>query len=210
MPFDVSILPVFVLASLALLITPGPDMAFIVATGVAKGRRTAMFASAGIALAMFSHSVFAAIGVASLVKTHPIAFDVVRYFGALYMLYLAIKAFRFKPTKFDDQTTDGQAFEYFKRGYFTNLLNPKAVLFCAVFLPQFVSPSTGSILKQILGLGVALATIGFIFQILLSALSGSLGVWLLSSAKRQIILERIMGLVFFALAARLLTMTSIS
>lgn len=55
MPFDISILPVFILASLVLLITPGPDMAFIVATGVAKGRRTAMFASAGIALAMFSH-----------------------------------------------------------------------------------------------------------------------------------------------------------
>jgi len=206
MPFDISVLPVFLAVSFVLLITPGPDVAFIVATGVTEGRRPALWASAGIALAMFSHAVFAAVGVATIVATSPLAFDVIRYGGAAYLVFLAYKSFRAKPFEAGTQTTSRSPFENFRRGFFTNLLNPKAILFSGVFLPQFASPSFGPIFQQIVGLGAVLAFLGLLFQAALSIASGSLGQWLLSSPRRQVVLERLMGVVFLGLAARLLVM----
>ncbi len=86
MPFDISVLPVFLAVSFVLLVTPGPDVAFIVATGVTEGRRPALWASVGISLAMFVHSVFAAAGVSAIVATSPLAFDVIRFGGAAYLI----------------------------------------------------------------------------------------------------------------------------
>lgn len=206
MPFDISVLPVFLAASFVLLITPGPDVAFIVATGVTEGRRPALWASTGIGLAMFCHAVFAAIGVAAIVAASPLAFDAIRIGGAVYLVFLAYKSFRAKPFEAGMQTTSRSPFENFRRGFVTNLLNPKAILFSGVFLPQFASPSFGPIFQQIVGLGAILALLGLVFQAGLSIASGSLGQWLLSSPRRQLVLERVMGVVFLGLAARLLFM----
>ena len=90
MPFDVSVLPIFFAVSFVLLITPGPDVAFIVATGLSEGRRSALWASVGVSLAMFVHSVFAAAGVAAIVSTSPFAFDVIRIGGAAYLARLGL------------------------------------------------------------------------------------------------------------------------
>jgi threonine/homoserine/homoserine lactone efflux protein len=206
MPFDISVLPVFLAASLVLLVTPGPDVAFIVATGVSEGRRPALWASAGISLAMFAHSVFAAAGVAAIVATSPVAFDVIRFGGAAYLIFLAYKSFRSKPFVAGSQFTARSPVENFRRGFLTNLLNPKAILFSGAFLPQFASPTFGPIFQQIVGLGALLALLGLLFQAALSIASGSFGHWLLSSPRRQLLLERLMGVVFLGLAARLLTM----
>ena len=206
MPFDIAVLPVFLVASFVLLVTPGPDVAFIVATGVTEGRRPALWASTGIALSMFFHAVLAAAGVAALVATSPLAFDVIRYGGATYLLYLAYKAFRAKPFQAGAQITVRSPLASFRRGFLTNLLNPKAILFFGVFLPQFASPSYGPIFNQIVGLGALLATLGLLFQATLSIASSSLGQWLLSSPRRQLFLERLMGVVCLGLAARLITM----
>ena len=204
MPFDISVLPVFLVACVVLLITPGPDVAFIVATGVTEGRRPALWASSGIALAMFSHAVLAAMGVAAIVATSPIAFDVIRFGGAAYLVFLAYKSLRAKPFKASAQVTSRSPFVNFRRGFLTNLLNPKAILFSGVFLPQFASPSFGPIFQQIVSLGAVLAFLGLLFQAALSLASGSLGQWLLSSPRRQAVLERLMGIVFLGLATRLL------
>ena len=206
MPFDTSVLPVFLAACFVLLITPGPDLAFIVATGAAEGRRPALWASAGIALAMFAHAIFAAVGVAAIVATSPFTFDVIRYGGAAYLVFLAYKSFRAKPFEAGVQTTVRSPFDNFRRGFLTNLLNPKAILFSGVFLPQFSSPSFGPILHQVIALGAVLAFLGLLFQAAVSVASGSLGQWLLSSPRRQVVLERLMGVVFLGLAARLIVM----
>ncbi|MBN8439590.1 MAG: LysE family translocator [Candidatus Accumulibacter sp.] len=206
MPFDPAVLPVFLAASLLLLVTPGPDMAFIVATGVSEGRRPALWAAAGISLAMFTHAVLAAAGVAAIVATSPQAFDVIRFGGAAYLLFLAGKSFRAKPLVAGTSVTARSPVVNFRRGFMTNLLNPKAILFCGVFLPQFATPSFAPIFPQIVGLGALLALLGLLFQAALSIASGSLGQWLLSSPRRQLFLERLTGLVFLGLAARLLSM----
>lgn len=206
MPFDISVLPVFLAVSFVLLVTPGPDVAFIVATGVTEGRRPALWASIGISLAMFVHSVLAAAGVAAIVATSPMAFDFIRFGGAAYLIYLAIKSFRSAPMQATAQATSRSPMRNFQRGFLTNLLNPKAILFSSVFLPQFATPAYGPMFQQIVGLGAVLACLGLLFQSVLSIASGSLGQWLLSSSRRQLFLERLMGVVFVGLAARLVLM----
>lgn len=206
MPFDSAVLPVFLLVSGVLLVTPGPDVAFIVATGMAEGRRAALWASIGIALAMFFHAVLAAAGVAAIVAASPWAFEVIRWGGVAYLLYLAVKSFWAAPFKAGDQATSHSPMKNFQRGFMTNLLNPKAILFSGVFLPQFATPAYGPMFPQILGLGAVLAILGLCFQSALSIASGSLGQWLLSSPRRQQFLEKLMGVMFAGLAARLLTM----
>ena len=206
MPFDISVLPIFLVVSFVLLVTPGPDVAFIVATGVTEGRRPALWASLGISLAMFVHAVLAAAGVAAIVATLPLAFDAIRIGGAAYLVYLAIKCFRSVPAQPTAQATCRLPMRNFQRGFLTNLLNPKAILFSGVFLPQFATPAYGPMFQQIVGLGAVLACLGLLFQSALSLASGSLGQWLLSSPRRQLLLERLMGIVFLGLAVRLLTM----
>ena len=206
MPFDSSVLPVFLATVFVLLITPGPDVAFIVATGVSEGRRPALWASAGISLAMFAHSVFAAAGIAAIVATSDLAYDLIRFGGAAYLIYLAYKSFRSNPFVAGAQITARSPVENFRRGLLTNLLNPKAILFSGVFLPQFASPAYGPVFQQIVALGAVLAVLGWLFQSALSIASGSFGQWLLSSARRQAFPERLMGVVFLGLAVRLLAM----
>jgi threonine/homoserine/homoserine lactone efflux protein len=206
MLFDISVLPVFLATVFILLITPGPDVAFIVATGVTEGRRPALWASVGISLAMFAHSVFAAAGIAAIVATSDLAYDLIRFGGAAYLIYLAYKSFRSKPFIAGAQITARSPVENFRRGLLTNLLNPKAILFSGVFLPQFASPAYGPVFQQIVALGAVLSVLGWLFQSALSIASGSFGQWLLSSARRQTFLERLMGVVFLGLAVRLLAM----
>jgi threonine/homoserine/homoserine lactone efflux protein len=206
MLFDISVLPVFLATVFILLITPGPDVAFIVATGVTEGRRPALWASVGISLAMFAHSVFAAAGIAAIVATSDLAYDLIRFGGAAYLIYLAYKSFRSKPFIAGAQITARSPVENFRRGLLTNLLNPKAILFSGVFLPQFASPAYGPVFQQIVALGAVLSVLGWLFQSALSIASGSFGQWLLSSARRQAFLERLMGVVFLGLAVRLLAM----
>jgi threonine/homoserine/homoserine lactone efflux protein len=194
MPFDVSVLPIFLAVSFVLLITPGPDVVFIVATGLSEGRRSALWASVGISLAMFVHSVFAAAGIA----------DVIRIGGAAYLACLAFKCFCTAPEQVIMQASFRSPMRSFKRGFLTNLLNPKAILFSGVFLPQFATPAYGPLFQQIAGLGAVLACLGLLFQSTLSLASGSLGQWLLSSRRRQVFMKRLMGVVFAGLAARMI------
>jgi threonine/homoserine/homoserine lactone efflux protein len=206
MPVDPAVLPVFLSVSLVLLITPGPDVAFIIATGMVEGRRPALWAALGIALAMFTHAILAAVGVAALVATSPLAYDLIRYGGAAYLCVLAYQAFRAGPTHASTAAPPPTPSAQLRRGFLTNLLNPKAILFSGVFLPQFASTSYGSLFWQIVGLGAILAGMGLVFQATLALTSGSFGQWLLASPQRKQWLDRLMGVVYVGLALRLVTL----
>lgn len=143
---------------------------------------------------------------ARIVASSPVAFDVIRFGGAAYLIYLAFNCFRSAPVLAAVQATFRSPMRNFQRGFLTNLLNPKAILFSGVFLPQFATPDYGPLFHQIVGLGAVLACLGFLFQSTLSIASGSLGQWLLSSNRRQLLLKRLVGVVFAGLAARLMMM----
>ncbi len=203
---DVSVLPIFFFTVIVMFITPGPDMAFLVATGISQGLKSAFFASLGITLAMFIHGVATAFGLSAIIATFPIAFDVIRYAGAVYLVWLAAKSIRSKDTRHEGIPTIKSPAENFRRGIFTNLLNPKAILFEAVFLPQFANPEIGSIGIQVFILGTILAFIGFFWNALVAIASGSVSKLLISNNKFLSLQKWVLGTVYAGLAVRLLVM----
>ena len=153
---------VFALAALGLLIVPGPAVLYIVTRSVAQGRRAGLASVLGIELASLCHSAAAALGLSAILMASALAFNVVKYIGAAYLVYLGIRSFLSKTDAGTGESSSPRTFsQLFGKGFLVNLLNPKTALFFYAFLPQFVDPSRGSPVHQILFLGalfVLLAT----------------------------------------------------
>jgi len=189
----------FLSASVALYLTPGADMMFISASGAAGGRRAGVMAGLGVSLGSLSHTVFAVLGVAALIRTSELAYDILRYAGAAYLVYLAIQTWRAPaPETWAPGAADG--WRAFKRGVLTNLLNPKVSVFVLAFLPQFADPAAGPVWVQIAILGTifSLASIPFCCAY---GLAGGMFAETLRRAGRT--LNRLCAIVFCGLAARL-------
>lgn len=160
---ELSSVYVFLLAALGLLLIPGPAVLYIVTRSVAHGRKAGLASVLGIELATLCHAVAAAFGLSAILLASSLAFSLVTYLGAGYLVYLGIRTIFTKsasPTREDSPAPSLS--QMFRKGYLVNLLNPKTALFFYAFLPQFVNPARGSPILQILLLGalfVLLATI---------------------------------------------------
>jgi threonine/homoserine/homoserine lactone efflux protein len=161
---DISTLVLFAAASVVLTATPGPDMLLIASRSISQGRAAGFLTFGGIALGTYCHALAAALGLSQLFATVPIAYEVVRWTGCAYLLYLAFKTVRTAGIGFSPTSALGQLSprRIFAEGLATNLLNPKMVLFVLALLPQFVSPEGGSIITQMLILATILNGIGFL------------------------------------------------
>ena len=199
MMIDPLTLATFLAASVALYLTPGADMMFISASGAAGGRRTGIMAGLGVSIGSLSHTVFAVLGVAALIQTSPLAFDVLRYAGAAYLIYLAIQVWRAPPPEPGRGATDG--WRAFRRGALTNLLNPKVSVFVLAFLPQFADPANGPVWLQVAILGTIFSLASIPFNCSYGALA-SVFAHPLRRAGR--LMNRISSLVFGGLAAKLI------
>ena len=171
-------LSLFLVAVLALFLSPGPNMAFVLSHGIALGPRAGFAAGLGIAAADLVHTLCAATGVTALVAAWPPSFDLLRYAGALYLLWLACKALRSGRADLPAQAARAGFAQVLRRAWLNNLVNPKALLFFMVFLPQFVDPARGSVPAQLALLGVTLSLAGLLFNTVLGACSGMIGRWL--------------------------------
>ncbi|MDC2958896.1 LysE family translocator [Streptomyces gilvifuscus] len=203
---DMSSYAAFLVAAFALCVTPGPDMMFIVAMGGRGGPRTGVLAAAGVACAMFVHTVAAALGLSALFLSLPALYHALRWAGAAYLLYLAVKAFRDRGVMVEE----GGAAEpgrrrAFWQGAVTNLLNPKVILFNVAFLPQFVDPGLGHVREQFLVLGLTITVMGFAVDGSVGLLSGKLASLLRRSRRVARGLNIFTGTVFTGLAVRLST-----
>src|SRR5450830_1252968 len=137
----------YLLALAGAFLLPGPDMALVLATGAARGVATALVTALGIAGARAVHVALSGAGLAALMVTHPQALQWVKWAGAAYLLYLALRLLQSALSKKTAQEEAAPATAHgarasLVRGFLTNLLNPKALLFCSMFLPQFVSAAT--------------------------------------------------------------------
>lgn len=203
---DTSLYAAFLVAAFALCITPGPDMMFIVAIGGRGGPFTGVMAALGVACAMLVHAVAAALGLSALFLALPTLYHVLRWVGAAYLFYLAVKAFRDRsgPGEYE---ADGKPRPVkrraFWRGAITNLLNPKVILFNVSFLPQFVDPERGHVAVQFLILGMTIAVMGFAVDGSIGLLSGRLSTVLRRSHRIARGLNIFSGTVFAGLAVRL-------
>ncbi len=188
----------FMGAAFLLYITPGADMMFTIASGLSGGPKAGVAAAAGISCGVLVHVLIAALGLAALLLAYPKAYDAIRYAGAAYLLYLAVVSWRADgPSRREGRAAVGRAF---KRGFITNILNPKVALFVLAFLPQFADPALGPVWHQILLLGLFLAIGGVITD-------GLVGIFAGLFATRMTRISGLMGkvssLVFAGLAARI-------
>lgn len=172
---DTGTLSLFVLAVLALFVSPGPNMAFVLSHGLAHGVRGGFAAAIGISAADLVHTLCAATGVTALVAAWPPSFDVLRYAGAVYLLWLAWQALRPGGTRRASEAQPAGFARIVRMALLNNLVNPKALLFFMVFLPQFVDPANGHVTLQLLVLGVILSVMALVFNTVLGAFSGQIG-----------------------------------
>ena len=140
-------LALYVTASLALILSPGPDMLYVLARGMAQGRRAGLMSAAGVSAGTMCHAVGAALGLAALLAWSPLFYDLIRYAGAAYLTWLAWRLLRGGggPPEIAAGGQRGDGARLFWQGLFSKLMNPKVALFVLSFLPQFTDPERGSL-----------------------------------------------------------------
>jgi len=147
LPLDTWLL--FCLACIALVATPGPNVLYLVSRTLAQGRAAGFVSLAGTSAGVAAHALAAAFGLSALLATVPVAYDAVRWAGAVYLAWLAWTTWRSQNGKMQSiAPTEVRAGQLFRQGLLTSLLNPKVALFELALFPQFVSPSHGSVLTQ--------------------------------------------------------------
>ena len=196
----------FFLASVLLALAPGPDNIFVLTQSALHGRASGIAVVFGLCTGIIVHTTLVAFGVAIIFKTSAVAFGLLKFVGAGYLVYLAIQAFRASPSEINGNS-QGQNHlgKLYRRGIIMNVTNPKVTIFFLAFLPQFADPLRGPISIQILYLGglFIVSTIWIFGAIAL--LAGTLGQWLKQSPRTQLILNKCAGSVFLALALKLVT-----
>jgi len=202
---SISVLTLFVLACLALTATPGPDMLLIASRGASQGRASGFVTLAGIQAGTYCHALAAAFGLSQLFLAVPTAYDVIRYLGAAYLLYLAWKTFRSAATLLVPTTEERRypLAAVFRQGLLTNLLNPKMALFVLALFPQFVEPAAGSVTLQIMVLATVLNLIGLLVNGAVIMMASELGRILSTNCRWHRAPQLVLGTVFVGLAARL-------
>lgn len=195
----------FVSTSLLLCIAPGPDNIFVLTQSMVKGSRAGLFVTLGLSTGLLFHTSAVALGVAVIFQQSLLAFTVLKVCGAAYLLYLAWGAFHAGSSTIQTGKNDGlNAFALYRRGIFMNITNPKVSVFFLAFLPQFAHPELGSIPLQIIQLGGLFIFCTLLVFGLVSLLAGKLGEWLIQRPNAEVVMNRVAGTVFSALAVKLL------
>jgi threonine/homoserine/homoserine lactone efflux protein len=176
----VSTIIIFIGASMALTIAPGPDNIFVVTQGIANGRRAALVTAWGMCSGISVHTVAAAAGISALFYSSALAFQVVKYAGAAYLLWLAWQSLKeHSPLRLAGSVENRGAAALFRRGFFMNVLNPKVALFFLSFLPQFTVRNGGDVPLQMLLLGGIFMVQALVIFTAIAYCSGSVGNWIL-------------------------------
>ncbi len=200
------VLAVFFTASVVLGLAPGPDNIFVLTQSALHGRLAGFAVVLGLCAGLMVHTMAVAVGVAAVFQTSALAFTILKAIGAAYLLYLAWQAFRAGTSKLTSHTNGATSFRrLFGRGIIMNVTNPKVAIFFLAFLPQFADPARGSLTGQLVLLGIIFIGATLLVFGSVSWGAGFLGEWLRRSARAQVILNRVAGVVFVALAIRLAT-----
>ncbi len=200
---DAATLAMFLGATLALNLSPGPDVFFVLANSARHGVRGGMFATFGISGGIIVHTLAATVGVAALVAAHRWAFDALRIAGACYLIWLGVQAWR-RAGEGATARAGSDAWQIVSRGFITCVLNPKVGLFFLAFLPQFVEPRRGPVGAQILMLGAMFLISGTLVNAAYAAAGGWISTTLRRRPKWRQRMDRLAGSILFLLGLRLL------
>lgn len=160
----------FIIANILLALTPGPDNIYVLTQGITRGKKAAFITTLGFASGVIVHTSAAAFGITVIFQTSQVAFDVVKYLGALYLIYLAYQAFKHRnePLNLSESINKSEFKKLYFKAFIMNILNPKVAIFFLAFLPQFINPTQGSIPIQMI-------TLGIIFMIITIVVFGMIG-----------------------------------
>ena len=173
--FESSQLYLFLIASLALLLTPGPAVLYIVARSINQGRMAGIVSVLGVETANFFHASAAALGLSAILLSSALAFDIVKYLGAAYLIYLGIRKIVASENAAKAEVGKQERLSrIYSQGFVVNLFNPKTALFFFAFLPQFVNTSNGNITLQIFLLGIMFVVMGIITDSAYAIISSSI------------------------------------
>lgn len=197
---------VFFSAALAINISPGPDLIYILSKTIAQGRKIGFASSLGVCSGALVHVFAAALGLSAILATSAIAFSFVKYIGAAYLIFLGIQALRSKgeafdlPTSTESRTTPWKAF---RQGALIDILNPKVAIFFMAFLPQFVRPSMGHTSLQLLILGFLVILVAIVVEFAIVLTAAKMTIFFRKNRPLGIWLDRILGSVLIGLGIRL-------
>jgi threonine/homoserine/homoserine lactone efflux protein len=193
----------FVLASVAIILVPGPSVMFVIARAVAWGRITALLTALGNALGMLLLSVFIAVGLGPLLQRYDLLLIVVQVLGGMYLIHLGIDAWRHRQEHADDMVKIEEVkpsnYQILRQGFTVGALNPKALVFFSAVFPQFVDPDVGSITIQLLIFGAIFTALALILDGTWGVLVGSSRDWFVTSRNRLVFLRTVGAVVMMAL-----------
>jgi threonine/homoserine/homoserine lactone efflux protein len=197
----------FALVALGMVLTPGPNMVYLVSRSICQGRVAGMISLGGVAIAFLFYAVSAALGITALLLAVPLAYDALRFAGAIYLLWLAWQTIRpggRSPFQIRKLAPDSPK-KLFVMGVVTNLLNPKVAVMYLSLLPQFISPEHGSLLAQSLWLSALQVCISISVNTVIVMLAGSIAAFLAGRPAWLVIQRWLMGTVLAGLAVRMAT-----
>ncbi len=203
----------FALSLVLIFSLPGPDMILLLQTSSTAGKQAGFLTVLGLGTAKLCHVILTALGLGTLFRVVPVSFEIVKYAGAAYLFWLGVKMLR-PASFFHTPDTPGgmrihRGLHYFIKGLLTNLLNPKALLFTSILLPQFISPEKGGVAFQFFLHGTALLAVGFLFD-MAYALGGVLyGHFLEKNRRFQRIQQFAFSLLLIGFGVRLLMMSHV-
>lgn len=201
----ISDLLLFAGAALLMVLTPGPNMIYLISRSISQGRKAGLISLFGVIAGFLVHMLAAAIGISALFLAIPLAYEVLKWAGAAYLLYLAWQAVKpgaQSPFEARSLAIDPPARLFFM-GFMTNVLNPKIAVFYLSIFPQFVSPAHGSLFLQSITLGFTQIAVSFTVNLAIVVSAGSLAAWFGRNPRWLAVQRYIMGCVLGGLAIRL-------
>ena len=206
MLIPISMLAVFFSTSILLALAPGPDNIFVLTQSAVRGKLAGWIITMGLCTGLMCHTLLIASGVAVIFQTSSVAFTSLKLVGVAYLLYLSSLSFCSSSTTFlTSKNSKASLFQLYRRGIIMNVTNPKVSIFFLSFFPQFSDPSRGSLMLQIVILGFVFVFSSLLVFCIISLIADSLGNRLQRSSRGQIIVNRIIGTVYVAIAMKLIT-----
>ncbi|MEM8795276.1 MAG: LysE family translocator [Pseudomonadota bacterium] len=193
----------FALAAFLLSLAPGPDNIFVLTQSALSGARSGVIVVLGLCTGLTVHCLAVALGLAALIQANSTAFTILKFAGAAYLLYLAYKAFRSPVQEMGETAPRLRMGALYRRGLIMNITNPKVAIFFLALFPQFTDPDAGPLVAQIAQLGLIFVLTTFVVFSVIALAAGGFSTFLTRSPTAQIAINKVAGLVFVGLAAKI-------
>jgi threonine/homoserine/homoserine lactone efflux protein len=196
-------LPLFVISSVIIIIAPGPDFIYVTTRGVYEGHKAGVISAFGISIGLVIHTLFAAFGLSAIIQASSIAYLVLKFLGAGYLVYLGVKTLISKSKPGSNIAPLNNRRSIFQQAILTNVFNPKAIITFMAFLPQFVNMRIHNPIGQFIFLGTILSVIAVLWFGIVGYFAGMIGGLIKRNRIFQNVIKNISGTIMIALGLRL-------